>query len=126
MSTRVFIVEDSPFFFAQLVQEISGLDSVEIVGSADRESESIAGIEWAVPDVALVDMNLKEGTGLNVVRAIRKKLSKARLTVVMMTSFASDAVRRQCMARGADAFIDKTTEFARIREILIGHRALHQ
>ena len=126
MPTRVFIVEDSPLFYQHLLQQISDLENVEIVGSAERESESIAAIENADPDVAIVDINLKEGTGINVVRAIRKKLSKARLRIVMMTSFSSDAVRRQCMALGADAFIDKTTEVSRIRDFLMHYPDIRQ
>ena len=66
-----------------------------------------------------MDINLLEGNGLNVTREIRKKLSKAKLRIVIMTNFASPVLRRQSLALGADDFLDKSTEFERIPEILI-------
>ena len=119
MTTRVFIVEDSPLIYERIVENISALENVEVVGMADRETEAIAAVEKTAPDIAFVDINLLEGNGLNVTREIRKKLSKARLRIVIMTNFASPVLRRQSLALGADDFIDKSTEFERIPEILI-------
>ncbi len=119
MTTRVFIVEDSPLIYERIVENIAGLENVEIVGMADREAEAITAVERTAPDIAFVDINLLEGNGLNVTRAIRKTLSKARLRIVIMTNFASPVLRRQSLALGADDFIDKSTEFDRIPEILI-------
>jgi two-component system, OmpR family, response regulator len=119
MSTRVFIVEDSPLIYERIVEDISGLDDVEICGHAEREDEAISEVEKAAPDVALVDVNLQQGNGLNVTRAIRKKLPHSRVRIIIMTNFASPILRRQSLALGADDFIDKSTEFERIPEILL-------
>jgi len=116
--TRVFVVEDSAAIYERIVEDISSLENVEIVGTADREKQAIAAIEKTPPDIAFVDINLLEGNGLNVMREVRKVLSKIKLRIVIMTNFASPVLRKRSLALGADDFIDKLTEFGRIREIV--------
>jgi len=122
MTTRVFIVEDSPLIYERIVEDIAGLKDVEIVGSADRETDAISGVEKTAPDIAFVDINLLEGNGLNFTRLIRKKMPKASLRIIIMTNYASPLLRRESLALGADDFIDKSTEFERIPEILMSMR----
>jgi len=117
--TRVFVVEDSPAICERIVEDISGLKNVEIVGTANREGQAISAIQKTPADIAFVDINLLEGNGLNVTREIRKIRSKVKLRIVIMTSFASPVLRKKSLALGADDFLDKLTEFRRIREIVI-------
>lgn len=118
LPVRVFIVEDSPLFRERLAEEITERKNLELIGTADKETEAINAVAGSPPDVLFVDINLLEGNGLNVVREVRKTLSKSKLSIVIMTNHASPAFRREGLKLGADYFIDKSFEFERIPGIL--------
>ena len=64
-----------------------------------------------------------------MLRAVREKLPAMR--VIVMTNFAAEPYRKAAMAAGAEVFLDKSAEFARVRDILsewrdqAGNRPLH-
>ena len=115
---RVFIVEDSPLFRERLAEEITEHKNLELIGTADKETEAINAIAVSPPDLMFVDINLLEGNGLNVLREVRRTLPKSKLSIVIMTNHASPTFRRESLKLGADYFIDKSIEFERIPAIL--------
>jgi DNA-binding NarL/FixJ family response regulator len=118
LPVRVFIVEDSPLFRERLAEEITERKNLELIGTADKETEAINAVAGSPPDLLFVDINLLEGNGLNVLREVRKTLPKSKLSIVIMTNHASPAFRRKSLKLGADYFIDKSIEFERIPGIL--------
>jgi len=110
MSFRAYIVEDSPTIRDNLIETLTELAEVEPVGIAETESEGKAWLaqhqdEW---DVAIVDLFLKQGNGLRVVEACRRR--RPRQKVVVLSNHATSEMRRRCAALGADAVFDKSTE----------------
>ena len=118
LPVRIFIVEDSPVFRERLAEEITEHKNLELIGTADKETEAISAVSVSLPDLMFVDINLLEGNGLNVVREVRRTLPKSKLSIVMMTNHASPTFRRESLKLGADYFIDKSIEFERIPAIL--------
>lgn len=76
---------------------------------AETEAEAIAWLEshdgW---DVAVVDLFLREGSGLNVVAWCSARKPNQR--VVIFSNYATDEIRRRALTLGADAVFDKSTE----------------
>jgi len=118
--SRVFLVEDSAIIRERLLQLLAGLDGVTVVGGADNAVDAIAGIVAAAPDVVVLDIKLKNGSGIDVLKRIKKRLPS--VTVIMLTNYATSEYRRKCLEAGAEYFLDKTNEFENLRGILHGLR----
>lgn len=99
---------------ATLVGEVEGVEEVREAASA-REALELLGTFR--PDLILLDLHLPGGSGLDVLAQV-KVGAPPRPVVVVVTNDAGERQRRDCLARGADHFLDKSTEFERILEIV--------
>ena len=110
MKYRAYIVEDSPTIRENLIETLQELALVEPVGIADTEHE---GKRWlaqndAYWDLAIIDLFLKEGSGLNILAALRHRRPTQKM--VVLSNHATNDVRWRCAQLGADAVFDKSTE----------------
>jgi two-component system OmpR family response regulator len=108
MTFRAFIVEDSSTIRDNLIDTLKELAQVEPVGTAETEHEAkrwLAGNDW---DLAIIDLFLREGSGLNVLEALRQR--KPQQKIVVLSNHSSRDVRWRCAQLGADAVFDKSTE----------------
>ena len=110
MKFRAYIVEDSPMIRDNLIETLQELALVEPVGVADTEQE---GKRWlahndAFWDLAIVDLFLREGSGLNILEACRSRRPEQKM--VVLSNHATNDVRWRCAQLGADAVFDKSTE----------------
>lgn len=110
MKFRAYIVEDSPMIRDNLIETLKELALVEPVGVADTEQE---GKRWLAQndghwDLAIVDLFLREGSGLNILEACRDR--KPTQKMVVLSNHATNDVRWRCAQLGADAVFDKSTE----------------
>lgn len=87
---------------------------ISCVDQAQSVAEAISAIERHEPDALILDLHLIDGTGFDVLRAI--KPARPKLRVAVFTSFASDQYRAACARAGADFVFDKLTEFDQLVE----------
>lgn len=120
-SLRVFVVEDSP----QILERMRALLApvARIVGSTGSADEAIRQILEERPDAVVLDLNLAQGTGIDVLRAVG--IRAPAIEVFVFTNFPNPQYRRLCMKLGAKGFFDKSTEFGQVRDA-IAERAAHQ
>jgi two-component system response regulator DevR len=123
-ATRIFLVEDSALIRERLLRLFEGLSGVEVVGDAQSAADAIAGIVAATPDVVVLDIKLKTGSGIDVLRHIKEHLPG--ITIIMLTNYATGEYRRRCFEAGAQYFLDKTNEFQKLEGILDQIRHNHQ
>lgn len=107
---RAYIVEDNATVRDHLVGMLEELAGTQTVGMAETEEE---GTDWlarndAQWDLAIVDLFLKEGSGLGVVEACRYRRPSQKM--VVLSNHATREIRWRCAQLGADAVFDKTTE----------------
>lgn len=112
----VFLVEDSPAIRARLAETIRGIEGAELVGEAGTVGGAIEGIRSTHPGAVILDLQLEDGSGLEVLKAMHP--SAPALHVAVLTNYATDQHRRACMDAGAEFFLDKSSDFPRIREIV--------
>jgi DNA-binding NarL/FixJ family response regulator len=108
MKFRAFIVEDSSTIRENLIDTLRELAQVEPVGTTDTEHEAkrwLAGNDW---DLAIIDLFLRVGSGLNVLEACRNRRPQQK--IVVLSNHSSRDVRWRCKQLGADAVFDKSTE----------------
>ena len=116
MGARVFIVEDAAAVQDRLRRAIEELGTAQLAGVADSEPEAIRGILDAAPDVVILDLKLKLGSGMRVLEAIRAQGCSA--FVVVQTNFALPEYEERCMRLGADRFLDKTEDAPRLLALI--------
>jgi DNA-binding NarL/FixJ family response regulator len=107
---RVFVVEDSELIRERLISEINDMPCCLVVGSADTEGEAIRLVRKLRPDLVVSDIQLRDGSGLAVLRDIRAAAAY-QPTVLMLTNHASKEYRARSLAAGADAVFDKTAQY---------------
>ena len=112
----VFLVEDSLEIRTRLAETIRAIDGTELVGEASTVRDAIAGIRCAHPRAVILDLLLEDGSGLEVLKAVHPE--SPGLHVAVLTNYATDQHRRACMSAGAEFFLDKSSDFPRIREIV--------
>jgi len=118
---RVYLVEDSPLVCERLEELVASAGDSQTVGHADRAPEAIAGILAEMPDVVVLDLNLAEGTGFDVLRALQARAPQ--IDVYVLSNFSAEAHGRLARRLGARETLDKSTQFERVRELLIARRA---
>jgi two-component system, OmpR family, response regulator len=116
---RTYIVEDNATIRENLVGTLEELASITALGWAETENEAkswLAGNEgqW---DLAIVDLFLKQGSGLGVLEACRGRAAVQR--VVVLSNYATADMRKRCLQLGADAVFDKSNEIDALVEYCI-------
>ena len=113
MELRVFLVEDLQRMRGLLADLFASIGGFTIIGMASTEAEANLWLDensggW---DVAVVDLVLEQGSGMNVIRKCRADPQGGR--VVVFSSYATPGVRQHCLDLGADAVFNKgqTAEF---------------
>ena len=115
-TTRVFLVEDSELIRTRLVSMLAGVSGVDVIGHAESAADAIASILSARPDVLILDIKLKVGSGIEVLQKMKQRLPA--MSVIMLTNYATEQYRKRCLEAGAEYFLDKTNEFDQLRPIL--------
>lgn len=106
---KAFIVEDSPVIRENLVAALEEMAPIRVVGSADDEAGAIAWLaSGQACDLAVVDIFLKSGSGLGVLKSLAQR--DAACKVVVLTNYATPDMRRKCLELGADRVFDKSNE----------------
>jgi DNA-binding NarL/FixJ family response regulator len=105
---RVFLVEDLQRMRALLMDLFAAMGGFAVVGAASTEAEANLWLDehpgaW---DLAIVDLVLDQGAGMNVIRRCKADPKGGRIAV--FSSYATPGVRRHCLELGADAVFDKS------------------
>jgi DNA-binding NarL/FixJ family response regulator len=115
---RVLLVEDSPMIRERLIESISSLRGVAIVGCADNAAAALRILQLNACDVVVLDLQLHAGHGFNILAALKMAPERPQTTVVVLTSLASAAFRARSLSAGADYFFDKVFDYDRFTELL--------
>jgi DNA-binding NarL/FixJ family response regulator len=107
---RALNVEDSKVILDNLVATLEELADVEVIGVAADEQSAVRWIREQPQafDMMIVDIFLKSGTGLGVLKEVRAAQLPVRR--VVLTNYATTDMRERCLALGADRVFDKSNE----------------
>jgi len=123
---RTYIVEDNATIRENLIGTLEELAEVEAVGIAETEDE---GKEWLANnsgqwDLAIVDLFLRQGSGLGVLAACRNRTAGQKM--VVLSNYATPDVRMRCAQLGVDAVFDKSNEIDALVEYCVEHSTNRQ
>ncbi len=107
-STRVVIVDDHPLFRRGLIQLLQTLPRFRLVGEASCGKDGIALVRRLRPNLLLLDLNMKDMSGLEVLKAVKRLNAETRVILVTVSDQADDLVA--ALRDGADGYLLKDME----------------
>jgi DNA-binding NarL/FixJ family response regulator len=116
----VFIADDSPPVAEMLTELVSSPGRIEVIGVHGTEGGAISAIRVARPDVVVLDLQLADGSGTNVIRAVRADAALAGTWILVTSNHDSPQLRAGCLALGADGYFDKVKELTQLADALAG------
>ena len=126
MTVRVLLAEDQAMVRGALSALLSLEEDIEIVAQASRGDEVVPAALDALPDVALLDIEMPGGNGLDAAATLRERLPSCR--VIILTTFGRSGYLRRAMESGAAGFLLKDApapELAQaIRRVMKGERVV--
>ncbi|MFO7526987.1 MAG: response regulator transcription factor [Ignavibacteriaceae bacterium] len=113
---KVFIVDDALSIRDSLKKLISKLSLIEIMSEAGSIAEARNKLNQICPDITILDLNLPDGSGIELLKEIKSGPNPH--TVIMLTNYSAEQYRKKSIECGADYFLDKSTEFEHVKNIL--------
>jgi DNA-binding NarL/FixJ family response regulator len=105
MSIRVFLLDDHEIVRRGVRELLEAQDDLEVVGEAATAEEGVARIPATKPDVAIVDMRLPDGNGVEVCREVRS--IDGSIQCLVLTSFSDDEALFESIMAGAAGYLLK-------------------
>jgi DNA-binding NarL/FixJ family response regulator len=122
----VFLVDDHEVVRRGLIELLSGDPELNVVGEAASVAEALARIPALRPDVAVLDVQLPDGSGVELCRELLSRLENLRC--LMLTSFTSDEAVLDAILAGASGYVIKDIKgmelAAAVKEIGAGRSLL--
>lgn len=113
---KVFIADDSAIVRERLIEMLSELPEIEIIGQAEDGLQAKNLITKLNPDVVILDIRMRRENGIDLLQNIKR--DKQAPIVIMLTNYPYPQYRKKCMEAGADFFFEKSTEFEKVTEVL--------
>lgn len=105
VAVRVMLVDDHEIVRRGIADLIGTADDVEVVGEASGVAEALARIPQVKPDVAVLDVRMPDGNGIELCRDLKSQLPE--LNCLMLTSYADDDALFDAIMAGASGFVLK-------------------
>lgn len=111
---RVMIIDDHEVVRRGIAEVVDRMDGLIVVAEAGSVQEAIRRGELVHPDVALVDLRLPDGTGIDIIRRLTEAVPDTKC--IVLTSFDDDEALAEAQAAGAKAYLLKSVRGAEITE----------
>ncbi|OBG83518.1 DNA-binding response regulator [Mycobacterium sp. NS-7484] len=102
---RVFLVDDHEVVRRGLIDLLSADPELDVIGEADSVAQAMARVPAVAPDVAVLDVRLPDGNGIELCRDLLSRMPDLRC--LMLTSFTSDEAMLDAILAGASGYVVK-------------------
>ena len=120
---RVFLVEDSRPVRELIVENCTAIPGIRWTGFSDSEMDALEQLEDDTCDVLIVDIELREGNGISLLRKLAEEGRDAAGLKIVFSNNICEAYRRVGEKYGVDHFLDKSFEMPALCLLLQQHRA---
>lgn len=114
---KVLVVDGSRAVRDRLCEMLHAIDFVEAVSQAESEGEAAEKLENGNLDVLILDAKLKVGNGIRLLEHIRQEEHSP--STIILTNNPYPQYRERCIGMGAEFFLDKSSDFVKIPDILL-------
>ena len=112
----ILIVDDSVIIIERLLDMLSEFESKSSIKHVSSLGDAIAFLQHTTPHIVLLDINLTDGNGVELLRLIKKKYPS--IIVIMLTNQSDEYYRKLCTKLGASHFLDKSKDFEKVADII--------
>jgi YesN/AraC family two-component response regulator len=109
---KILIVDDSEMIRRRLMDSLSGIQNIEIIGEAGNGIEAMQQIENKTPDFIIMDIRMPEMNGIAVLEKLKEQRIKSK--VCILTNYPYLQYRQKCLKEGADYFFDKNRDYQEV------------
>lgn len=113
---KILVADDSRIIRDRLVNLLGVIKGVCVVEQADNAENALLSYRKLRPEVLILDIRMPGASGLEVLQEVKSE-QHAPL-VIVLTNFPYPQYRKKCLEEGADYFLDKSTGFNEIKEII--------
>jgi len=107
---KVFIAEDSAAVAEMLTALVAEPGRIEVVGAAESGASAVVAIKRMRPDVVILDLQLKTGSGTEVIRALRDDETLVHVYIIVISNHVAPHLKSGCLELGANDYFDKLKE----------------
>jgi len=115
---QVMLVEDSHIISDLISENLARIPKLALLGIAETESEALAMLHAQPCDVLILDIQLRQGNGINLLRVLSGDPAYAQTIKIVLSNHVSGTYRRICEQYGVQFFFDKTSEFPQLQRLL--------
>ncbi len=113
---RVMIIDDHEVVRRGIAEVVDRAEGLTVVAEAGSVAETLRRATLVRPDILLVDLQLPDGTGIDIIRTLAQEVPEARS--VVLTSFDDDDALAEALEVGARAYLLKTVRGAEIADVI--------
>ncbi len=121
---KILIVDDHPMVREGLAMRISSQRDLTVCGEAATEDEALAMVEKTQPDLMLVDISLKDGNGIDVIKRVKCEYPSVKMLVV--SGYQESLYAERALRAGASGYLNKQESndkvLEAIRTVIAGKR----
>lgn len=115
---RIFLVEDVPTVRDLIVASLADVDGISWSGFSDSENDAIEQLKQGGNDIVIIDIELKQGNGMNLLRRLTQGNVSTESTKIIFSNNVCDAYRRAGKKYGVHYFFDKSFELPELHALL--------
>lgn len=101
----------------RIAELIRRLPDVDLIDTVDTEAEALRRLAAAAPDVVILDLHLRVGSGFGVLRSLQRS-TDPRPKIIVLTGFDLPEYRREAESFGVEAFLNKSRDYHRLPSLL--------
>ena len=116
---NILIIDDSEVIRNRLYYILSEVDNINVIEQASNTTEGYELYCTLKPDIIILDIRMPDESGIKLLKKIKQE--DANTTIAILTNYPYSAYQKRCMELGADYFLDKSTEFSKIKDIISLH-----
>ncbi|MDR6940130.1 response regulator transcription factor [Arcanobacterium hippocoleae] len=113
---NVMIIDDHEVVRRGISEVVDRCEGLTVIAEAGSVAEAVRRAELMMPQVALVDLRLPDGTGIDIINQLRERSPETKC--VVLTSFDDDDALTEALAAGAKAYLLKSVRGAEITEVI--------
>lgn len=106
---KILVADDADILRQRMVKLLSDIPGITGLFEAEDCRTTRDAIRQQVPNVVVLDLNMPDGTGLDVLSELSR--APVKPLVIVLTSMSDDEVRQRCIDAGAEYFFDKSSGF---------------
>ncbi|MFK0378960.1 response regulator [Pandoraea sp. NPDC090278] len=115
---KVLLIEDSAVIRESLSEALGSSGMLEVTGVAETADDAVRTLENDSFDAVIVDIQLRRGSGMDVLSYLHSKGMLEKLMAIVLTNYALATYRKRCQQLGVQYFFDKSLEFDEVIRVL--------